>query len=191
MTHTGRGAHQTRIGVSIQVPQPYSSQLQEARRSFGDPQADNIPPHITLLGPTLIDAGKLPEAVLHLEGVARAAEPFQLMLRGSATFRPVSPVVFIQVVQGIAECEQLERAVRSGPLEQVLRFNYHPHVTVAHEIPDEALDRAFSQMATFEATFEAASFHMFELGDDGVWHPGREFPLGGSPAGAGSPLPSV
>ncbi len=173
-----RSLDETRIGVSIQVPQPYATELQEARRSFGDPQADNIPPHITLLGPTLIDTAQLPGAIAHLEQVAQEWQPFQIMLRGSATFRPVSPVVFIQVVQGIAECEQLERAVRTGPMCQPLRFHYHPHVTVAHEIDEPALDRAFSQMADFECTFEVESFHKFELGDDGRWHPGREFRLG-------------
>lgn len=173
-----RGVEQTRIGVSIQVPQPYAKELQDARRSFGDPQADNIPPHITLLGPTLIDVADLPAAMAHLERTAGAAQPFKLLLRGSATFRPVSPVVFIQVAQGIAESEQLEKAVRSGPLTQDLRFNYHPHVTVAHELDDDALDRAFNEMATFEGAFQAESFHLFELGDDGVWRPVREFMLG-------------
>ena len=32
-----------------------------------------------------------------------------------ASFRPVSPVVFVQVCEGISSCEQIERAVRSGP----------------------------------------------------------------------------
>ena len=33
--------------------------------------------------------------------------------------------------------------MRSGPLERELKFPYHPHVTVAHDLPEEALDRAF------------------------------------------------
>lgn len=178
MIRLERGPDETRIGVSIQVPQPYAEQLQDARRSFGDPLADSIPPHITLLGPTLVPTADLPIAIEHLEGAAAEASPFRLLLRGSATFRPVSPVVFIQVAQGIAECEQLERSVRSGPLTQPLRFNYHPHVTVAHQIDDAALDRAFSEMADFECVFDAASFHLFEHGDDGVWRPVRQFRLG-------------
>lgn len=173
-----RGPDETRIGVSIQVPQPFAQQLQDARRNFGDPLADSIPPHITLLGPTLIATVDLPVVISHLEQAAAVAKPFTLLLRGSATFRPVSPVVFIQVAQGIAECEQLEAIVRSGPLTQPLRFNYHPHVTVAHEIEDTALDRAFNEMADFEGHFEATSFHLFEHGDDGVWRPVREFMLG-------------
>jgi hypothetical protein len=46
----------------------------------------------------------------------RARAPFEVHLRGSATFRPVSPVVFVPLVRGISECERVEAQVRSGPL---------------------------------------------------------------------------
>jgi 2'-5' RNA ligase len=90
----------------------------------------------------------------------------------------VSPVVFVQVAEGIAECEQLERAVRSGPLHQELRFNYHPHVTVAHEVADADLDRAFTDLAAYDAVFQVDGFQVFEHGDDGVWRVVRHVPLG-------------
>ena len=102
---------------------------------------------------------------------------FRIHLRGSGTFRPVSPVVFINVVEGIGECEQLELAARSGVLAQDVRFHYHPHVTVAHEVPDEALDRAFVEMRDFEATFDVEALWLYEHGDDGVWRPQQQFPL--------------
>ena len=102
-----------------------------------------------------------------------------MILRGTGTFRPVSEVVFVQVAQGIAECEQLERAVRAGILDQDLRFNYHPHVTIAHEVDADALDRTFDESAGFEATFEVAAVDLFEHGDDGVWRTVETFPLGG------------
>lgn len=177
-----RGPGQVRVGVAIAVPEPFATELQSARARFGDPLASAIPPHVTLLGPTVLDADALEEARAHLERVAAASAPFRLHLRGSATFRPVSPVVFVQVVEGIAECEHLEQAVRSGPLEQELRFNYHPHVTVAHEVPDTDLDRAFDEMATYEAQFDVEGFHLYEHGDDGVWRPRRPYLLGGADA---------
>ncbi|WP_255371728.1 2'-5' RNA ligase family protein [Cellulosimicrobium sp. CUA-896] len=150
-----------------------------------------IPPHITLLGPTVLDPEVLDDARAHLERVASAAAPFHLHLRGSATFRPVSPVVFVQVVEGIAECEHLEQAVRGGPLAQELRFNYHPHVTVAHEVADDDLDRAFDEMATYEARFDVHAFHLYEHGDDGVWRPRRPYLLGDAAdrADDGAPRP--
>ena len=87
--------------------------------------------------------------------------------------------MFVQVAQGIAQCERLESAVRSGPLAQDLRFHYHPHVTVAHEVDDAALDRAFAQMAHYEAQFTSTRFQVYEHGDDGVWRPVRDYPLDG------------
>jgi 2'-5' RNA ligase len=178
-----RTGDQVRIGVAIPVPAPFADGLQRARARFGDPLADLIPPHITLLGPTVVEPHDMARVSDHLEQVATAADPFELHLRGTGSFRPVSPVVFVQVAQGIAHCERLERAVRSGPLAQDLRFNYHPHVTVAHEVPDDALDRAYGELAHYEARFPVTSFQVYEHGDDGVWRPVRDFPLdGGAPA---------
>ncbi|MFE9231425.1 MULTISPECIES: 2'-5' RNA ligase family protein [Cellulosimicrobium] len=179
-----REPHQVRIGIAIEVPEPFATQLQDARARFGDPLARSIPPHVTLLGPTVLDRTALDTARTHLAEVASTAAPFRLHLRGSATFRPVSPVVFVQVVEGIAECEHLESAIRTGPLAQDLRFNYHPHVTVAHEVPEAALDAAFDQMATYDAQFDVAGFSLYEHGDDGVWRPEQVFPLGADAAGA-------
>jgi len=181
-----RGPSQLRVGIAIAVPPPFGPELQDARARFGDPLAAAIPPHITLLGPTVLDPEELAPARAHLEEVAAGVAPFRIHLRGSASFRPVSPVVFVQVVEGIAECEHLEAAIRRGPLAQELRFNYHPHVTVAHEVDDAALDRAFDEMATYEAQFDVAGFHLYEHGDDGVWRQATQFPLSADapPAGA-------
>lgn len=173
-----RSGDQRRIGVAIEVPAPYGAELQAARAGFGDPLAGDIPPHVTLLGPTVLEPEEVPAVYAHLDAVAARHAPFRLHLRGTGSFRPVSAVVFIQVVEGIAECEQLESAVRSGPLAQDVRFNYHPHVTVAHDVDDDALDRAFTEMAGFEAVFAVDTVQVYEHGDDGVWRPVRPFRLG-------------
>ena len=175
-----RAGAQIRIGVAISVPEPYGSVLQHARAMLGDPLAGDIPPHVTLLGPTVVEPAELAEISAHLARVTQTARPFVLHLRGTGSFRPVSPVVFIQVVEGIAECERLESTVRSGPLAQALRFNYHPHVTVAHEVPEAALDRAFVDLADFEAQFVVSAIQFYEHGDDCVWRPELEFALTGS-----------
>ncbi|NMR19895.1 2'-5' RNA ligase family protein [Cellulomonas fimi] len=186
-----RTGDQLRIGVAITVPEPYGTALQQARARFGDPLAREIPPHITLLGPTVIDPEDLDDVSAHLARVSTTARPFVVHLRGTGSFRPVSPVVFVQVVQGIAECERLESAVRSGPLAQELRFNYHPHVTVAHEVSEPALDRAFDELTTFEARFVVSRFEFYEHGDDSVWRPVRDYLLTGSGARARTTAPDA
>lgn len=176
-----RVGDQVRIGVAVEVPAPFGQELQRARAAFNDPLARDIPPHVTLLGPTVVEPDEMGDVAEHLAAVGRQHEPFSVHLRGTGTFRPVSPVVFVQVVQGIAECEQLERSVRSGPLAQDLRFNYHPHVTVAHEVREPDLDRAFDDLAGFEARFVVERIQVFEHGDDGVWRVVRHIPLGPPP----------
>ena len=102
-----------------------------------------------------------------------------MVLSGTGTFRPVSPVVFVQVSRGIPNCEALERAVRSGPVERRLDFPYHPHVTVAHHLDEVALDRAFEELSTFRCSFRVASVELYHHDHDGVWRVVDSFPLGG------------
>jgi 2'-5' RNA ligase len=98
-----------------------------------------------------------------------------MMLRSTGTFRPVSPVVFVQVAGGISQCEQIEQAIRTGPLERDVPFYYHPHVTVAHHVDDTAMDRAFYELASYECSFEVGAFQLYEHGDDLVWRAVRTF----------------
>lgn len=166
-------------GVAITVPEPHASVLQDARERFGDPLARFIPPHVTLLPPTDIDERALEAFENHLDDIAREHAPFRMALSGTGTFRPLSPVVFVQVSLGISQCELLERGVRSGPVERHLEFNYHPHVTVAHHLAEAALDAAFDELGNFRATFDVSSIELFHQTDDGVWRPRSTFALKG------------
>jgi 2'-5' RNA ligase len=176
------------IGVAIAIPEPWGGELQRRRADFGDPLADAIPTHVTLLPPTELGAEALPTVDRHLRTIALQERPFRLRLRGTATFRPVSPVVFVQLAQGIADCERVEAQVRSGPLARRLSFHYHPHVTVAHHVPEESLDRAFSELATYDASFEVWGFSLYEHGPDGVWRPQRDYAFGQGAPGPTEPV---
>lgn len=76
------------LGVSIAVPEPYGSLLQERRASFGDPAAYGIPTHVTLLPPTEAEAADLPAVERHLARIATGGRPFPMRLSGTGTFRP-------------------------------------------------------------------------------------------------------
>jgi 2'-5' RNA ligase len=171
-------AEQT-IGVAIAIPEPWATQLQDYRSSLGDETASSIPTHITLIPPMAVPSSELGEVEKHLEGVATDHEAFRLHLRGTGTFRPVSPVVFVTVVEGISGCESLAQAVRKGPLSVELEFPYHPHVTIAHHLEDPVLDRAFEELATFECLFEALEFHLYHHSEGDGWVPTRAFKLAG------------
>ncbi|GJF29604.1 phosphoesterase [Kitasatospora sp. NE20-6] len=167
------------IGVSISVPDPYGTEIQDARAAHGDPRARSIPTHVTLLPPTGVPTALLPEIEAHLVEVAAAHRPFPMLLRGSGTFRPVSPVVFVRVEGGAQECRALEAAVRSGPLARELAFPYHPHVTVAHDLAEEVLDEAYEKARGFSAEFTVPGFGLSRFGPDEVWRPWRGYAFGG------------
>ncbi|MGH3309431.1 MAG: 2'-5' RNA ligase family protein [Streptomyces sp.] len=168
------------LGVSIAVPEPHGSLLQQRRASFGDPAAHGIPTHITLLPPTEADPDDRPEIEEHLTRVAAAGRDFTLRLSGTDTFRPLSPVVFVQLVEGAEACSRLQERVRApeGPVARELVFPYHPHVTVAHDIAEESMDRAHEELADFEASWTATGFALYEQGPDLVWRLQRKFTFG-------------
>ncbi len=175
----GVGIDRHIIGVAIRIPEPFGPLLQAKRAAFNDPLADSIPAHVTLLGPTPVHPVARPALVRHLDEVATHVAPFPMALRGTGTFRPVSDVVFVQVARGISGCERLEQRIRNGAYAAPLTFPYHPHVTVAHDVSESDLDRAFEDLSGFRADFDVAEFWLFEQGDLGDWHPVRSFPLTG------------
>jgi 2'-5' RNA ligase len=166
------------LGVAVPVPDPWGATIQSYRVALGDPDAAGIPTHITLLPPTALPRAALGAVAEHLDAVAAGTAPFRVHLRGTGSFRPVSPVVFLAVVDGIGPLEQLEEAVRSGPLTRPLQFPYHPHVTLAHDLPGDQLDRAFEEHAAANLLFEVARFACYQQ-HDGIWTPVAEHRLGG------------
>jgi 2'-5' RNA ligase len=113
---------------------------------------------------------------------------FEVVLRGGGSFRPTSPTVFVPLVSGGDDCARLAARVRAGPLDRSLRFPYHPHVTVAHDLPDDTLDRAAKALAGFEASFTVRSFWLL-IEEAAAWRPRDRFDLGHAdgpkPAGFG------
>ena len=166
------------IGVAIAIPEPWASELQDYRTSIGDTTAAQIPTHITLIPPTELDEADIEPIAEHLASAASSVEPFDVHLRGTGTFRPVSPVVFVTLAEGISQCEQLAHAVRQGPLDVELQYPYHPHVTIAHHLDDPALDRAFDELADFECRFAVDSFSLYVHDQQIGWQPTHEYELG-------------
>ena len=170
----------TRIGVAIDIPEPWGSALTRRRAAAGDPQAAYTPAHVTLLGPTEIRTESWQDVEKHLEAVASAQDPFTIHLRGTGTFRPITEVVFVTLAVGISECELLAAAITaSEAINRDTRFPYHPHVTVAQDVPSDALDAVFDDLAGFSARFDVSGFALFSHGGEGPWQRRRDFPLGG------------
>ncbi len=172
-------ADEVTLGVAIAIPQPHATVLANWRKRVGDPAAELVWPHVTLLPPTPVPTEAMPEIERHLTDAAAASRPFVMHLAGTGTFRPTSPVVFVQVARGGGECEELEAAIRQAPLDRALQFPYHPHVTIAQGLEDDALDNAYNGLADFVARFRVHHIVLFSRDPDGSWHWRTEFVLGG------------
>ena len=168
------------IGVAIPIPEPFLGELGAYRERFGDPLAHAIVAHITLVPPMGVPGpDEISAVVAHLERVAAHQQPFEVVLAGAETFRPVSPVVFVPLAAGADQVRALEAEVRVGPLDRPLLFPYHPHVTVAHDLDEEWLDQAYEAMQPYRAAFEVGSLALFVQEPDGVWRERQQFPFGG------------
>ena len=86
------------IGVSVAVPEPWGAELQRYRVGLGDQSAAGIPTHITLLPPVDVEDDLLPVIEQHLQATARQITSFPVRLRGTGSFRPISPVVFLTMI---------------------------------------------------------------------------------------------
>ena len=169
----------TVLGIVVPVPEPWAQLLVDWRSKVGDPQASLVPPHVTLLPPTEVAVADRTMISGHLAQVARSHTPFDMHLSGTGTFSPVSEVVFVAVARGIGNCELIANDVRRGPLARSLAFPYHPHVTVAHDVPSDMLELAYNGLADLSAEFRVDHFTEFEQTDSGEWAVAREYPLTG------------
>ncbi|OOP63904.1 2'-5' RNA ligase [Arthrobacter sp. SRS-W-1-2016] len=165
------------VGVILGFPREVAQELQQWRASFGDPMAEVIPAHITLV--TTTPAQDWDATREHVRDVARRQAPFKITISGTGSFRPVSPVVFLKVEDGFEECVGLHEQLQTGPLERDLPFPYHPHVTVAHDVAPESLDEAETVLKNYTATFPVVSMGLYEHDDNGIWQLREELDFGG------------
>jgi 2'-5' RNA ligase len=171
------------VGVVIGIPEPMASELRGWRASFGDPMAAVIPPHITLITTTPVHDWD--EATEHVRSVARRQAPFTLGMCGTGSFRPVSPVVYLGIRDGFDDCVELHRKLQSGPLEHDLEFDFHPHVTVAHDVSEASMDSAECKLADYDASFRVSSMGLYEHDATGVWKLREELTFGAESGGEG------
>lgn len=168
---------QITLGLSIAIPPPFDAELRDWRRRAGDPLADQVNPHITLVPPTPVLSSSLERILGSVRERCAQVPEFALKLRGTGTFRPVSDVVFVSVAEGISSCEILAERLMIDELRGCRSFPYHPHVTVAHDVPPAALDEVFEGLERFRADLVVDEVWAHRQDADGAWHPLTSFPL--------------
>ncbi|MEV8143449.1 2'-5' RNA ligase family protein [Specibacter sp. NPDC078709] len=161
----------------ISLPPSLAEVLGEKRAMYAGPGTAVVAPHITLVSGRAWESWTAAEE--HVRKVAAEFVPFKLSLRGTGTFEPVSPVVFLNVDDGAADCAALHAKLLEGPLEHLLEFSFHPHLTIAHALDADTMARAKAEMVDFEAEFEVTSIGLFDY-IEGTWALREELSLGGT-----------
>jgi 2'-5' RNA ligase len=169
--------HADSLGVIISLPAELAAEIGARRARYAGPGAAVVPPHITLVSGRATDSWD--DAACYVREVAAAGEPFTLSLRGTGTFEPLSPVVYLNVESGAENCAKLHDALLEGPVEHLLDFDFHPHLTVAHDLDADAMEQAKDEMADFTADFEVTSIGLFDFLAGG-WALREELELGGN-----------
>ncbi|GAA1497354.1 2'-5' RNA ligase family protein [Paeniglutamicibacter kerguelensis] len=175
-TGTG-GVESTALGVVIEVPSPLRESLRAWRCTYGGEAAARVEPHITLVSGSTTDWDA---AAAHVRAVAALAGPFRVCLQGTGTFRPVAPVVFLNVREGTEACTALHDSLLRGPLGHDLSHAYHPHLTIAHEVADALMDSAQEDLRDESMGFTVSSIGLFGIDEAGQWSLREELELGGA-----------
>ncbi|GAB3620653.1 2'-5' RNA ligase family protein [Glutamicibacter endophyticus] len=164
------------LGVVIGVPEPQLAELRAWRREFGGPTTEPIAPHITLIS-GVHTAGWGPAAA-HVQRVAAQTAGFEVQLGpGAASFRPASQVVYLPLSGGAEQCRALHRRLVGDYLQHTSAFAYHPHLTIAQNVPDERLDAALQALRGVRMSFAVEHIDLFDTGV-GHWSLVQRLPLG-------------
>jgi len=124
------------------IPGPLGQFLDDMRRKLVP--GCNPHAHVSLLPPRPL-AVDWPVASEQVSRILNSWNPFAIELTGIDVF-PVTDVIYLAVGRGAAELRQVHHAMNAGPLEFQEPFSYHPHITLAQELPRDKV-AATSEMA--------------------------------------------
>jgi 2'-5' RNA ligase len=170
-----------RLGVVLLLPQAVALEVDGLRRACSDPALGRIPPHLTLVPPVNVRGEDVDAALAVVRAAAAAQPPLELTLGPVGTFLPDSPVLRLGVGgPDVERLHGLRAALLTGPLEREMTWPFVPHVTLADGMAEERIHAAVAALAGWSASVEVPTVHVLEQGEDRVWTPIAEAPLGGT-----------
>ena len=121
------------FALVIYIPGPLGKFLDDLRRKLVP--GCNPHAHVSLLPPRPLQVD-WPEASDQVRAVLDRWDPFEIELTGVRVF-PETEVIYIEVGDGASELCRMHVAMNTGRLEYRDPFPYHPHITLAQELPSE------------------------------------------------------
>jgi 2'-5' RNA ligase len=119
------------FALVIYIPDPLGKFLDDLRRELV--AGCNPHAHVSVLPPRPIAVDWI-VANEHVRACASNRQAFDIRL-GEINLFPVTNVIYIELAEGASQMFEMHDAMNSGPLEFAEPFQYHPHITVAQEIP--------------------------------------------------------
>jgi 2'-5' RNA ligase len=142
--------------------------------------------HVSVLPPRPLPVD-CTDAAEQARSLAESLQPFDVELAGIEIF-PATDVIFLEVGQGAAELKKMHDALNQGPLGFEEPFPYHPHVTLAQEIPAGEVTQAHElakkrwREFTGNRTFRAQRTAFVQNTQGNCWIDLAEYCLGQIPA---------
>jgi 2'-5' RNA ligase len=119
------------FALVIYIPDPLGRFLDDLRRELVP--GCNPHAHVSVLPPRPL-AVDWQIASEQVRQCAAARQPFEVAL-GAIRMFPVTNVIYIELARGAGDLFEMHDAMNSDALEFAEPFQYHPHITVAQEIP--------------------------------------------------------
>jgi 2'-5' RNA ligase len=99
--------------------------------------------HVTILPPRPL-CGEPEEAASEIRRLADDFSPFTVKLGNIAKF-PISDVIYIELASGKEDLKKMYKAMNCGPVSFCEAFSYHPHITLAQNLPPDQVGILFER----------------------------------------------
>jgi 2'-5' RNA ligase len=162
------------------IPDPLARFLDELRVELtpgAKPRA-----HVTILPPRPL-YNDLKDAVRQMAEESRSVHPFRVEMGEIQVFE-ASYVVYLEITHGANELRELYSLLNRGALAYKENFPYHPHITIAQDIPPEEAPRlaviAKKRWASYQGPrgFSVTSLSFVQHVAPSIWTDVAEVPIG-------------
>ena len=178
------------FALVIYIPPPLGTFLDDLRRELVpqyDPHA-----HVSVLPPRPLQ-GDWETASRQARALTESWTPFDVDLTTIEVF-PHTDVIYLEVGGGGSELRGLHRAMNTAALEFAEPYEYHPHITLAQNVPHEQVEAMVSlarqrwQEFVGPRTFRADRAVFVQNTVSNCWVDLAEYSLGALPVGEAATL---
>jgi 2'-5' RNA ligase len=151
-----------RYALVAYVNDPVADFIKQIRQEL-HPDLPLLAAHVTVLPPRVLEGGET-AAMAAVTDICRHIEPFEMSLGEVETFIPVTPTVFIRVVNAyrVRELHDQLRAMRALAVEE--EWPYLPHLTIVKMSTESHAQEAYRLATHRWAEYDASRYiHVREL----------------------------